>query len=137
MSGAALIGSDPRLRGIARALAPLVVPLFLGVPLAVSVGRALVRGYDLPTPQSPPNGYVCEDASLRLLWHPTPGSGRYHVTIASDPDFRRVMMRRESGGRSLEVGGLPPGRRYWWRVRRGNVVGPSSSFEISRTRLPN
>lgn len=123
-----MLRSD-RARALARAAWPYAVPVGLVALLAATVLPSVVRGYDLPVPQSPPTDEVCEQSRVRLLWHATPGEGPYEIDVSRSADFDPVTFTRSATGTALVLPRLSAG--VWhWRVRRGQTTGPPSRFRV-------
>jgi alkaline phosphatase D len=66
------------------------------------------------------------------------GSGRVRLEIARDPDFRRVVARRDilttpAVGHSVKarVSGLEPHRRYWYRFETRDRHSPAGRFQTA------
>jgi alkaline phosphatase D len=124
-TGALILGGVPVVAGAANRRH--TVPLAKGgsFPEGVAAGEPAVNSATLWT---------------RLAGHTA--DRRVTLEIARDPDFRRVVLRRDMVARASEAGAvkvrvparakLEPGERYWYRFATRNVDGPVGRFQTLR-----
>jgi len=115
---------------------PFVAPVGLGIAVLWLLVPAAVRGGDLPTPQSPPVGASCDESRVRLVWQASVGAGPYQIEVAEAAGFDRIVWRGSSQTTTVTLPPLRAGRRFHWRVRRGEIVGPPSEFETAPDPVP-
>jgi hypothetical protein len=94
-----------------------------------------------PELESPPYYQKIGDAKVTLKWKEVAETPVYHVQVATDPNFKWLVKEELLyKGTSLDVGGLEPGKHYFWRVagqrpdnKNGHTKGPyaSSMFETT------
>lgn len=69
---------------------------------------------------------------VTLKWKPTPNAESYRVQVATDPNFKWLMLQKDFyQNTSLDVPRLESGKKYFWRVyawKPGNDSGYTSSF---------
>jgi hypothetical protein len=72
-----------------------------------------------------------------LFWHREAARMRYHVELAADPDFNRIVLETNTHNRALTSGILEPGT-YYWRVAsvapNGLEGKPSTARELQIAR---
>ncbi len=70
--------------------------------------------------------------SAQLEWKAAAGADGYHVQVATDPDFKWLVMNEVwVAGTNLTVSDLKPDQHYYWRVaslKKGNTPGYTKSM---------
>jgi hypothetical protein len=88
--------------------------------------RSFVRQADAPQPDAP----LIEDRTLRLSWQ-GPSGQRYHLQLARDAGFRRVVLDRDVADASLTVP-RPFPYDYYVRVRLVDADGTPGAYGPAR-----
>jgi hypothetical protein len=83
---------------------------------------------------------VINNDNTELAWMPSDGADRYHVQVATDPNFKWLFKDEHNiVGTKLNVSGLEKGKTYFWRVapwKSGNMASTNkgtftkSYFEV-------
>ena len=86
--------------------------------------------------ESPPDAFRLKDAKIRsnqftvdaeLAWEPANGARRYRVLISEAKDFDKVTAERNVWEPSVQVTGLPPGKRLFWKVEASSRGGTQTN----------
>ncbi len=81
---------------------------------------------DAPTLLQPANDTMCIQLNPILRWAVTSGALSYHVQLSMDSSFSTVTLDSNNySSTSLQVTGLNPVTKYYWRVNATNVYGTS------------
>lgn len=79
-----------------------------------------------PVPVDP--GVVTTAAPFTLYWKGVQGAGRYAVEIASDPEFKKTVLKEDTVNTFIRVEKKIPEGSYYWRISafRGTVSSDKS-----------
>ncbi len=92
--------------------------------------RFTTEGHPLaaPTLLAPPNGATGVARRPVLRWAPVANAKHYRVQVARDSAFGLVAVGIVVPGTEVQLPLLPPGTKFWWRVRAGweTIEGPWS-----------
>ncbi len=73
--------------------------------------------------------------TVKLQWSETVGATNYHVQVATDPNFKWVLLNEHfAKGTSLDFATAETGKRYFWRVasvKNDNISMHSKSLFVS------
>lgn len=95
-------------------------------------------------PIDPANDQVFSYRSLPprviLEWEKMPGIGKYHLVLATDEDFTRVLINKRLAGNRFRHGNLHEGN-YFWKVSSINAAGesrfgPTRRFALQQDQTP-
>lgn len=86
-----------------------------------------------PTPQGPPLGFELMSLEADLEWHPGTRKGEAVLQVSKgDPEFEEPFIDKEMKGTHYALKELEPGNVYYWRVKKGDTLSPTSWFEVSK-----
>jgi len=90
----------------------------------VTVSGTGVAPLAAPVLAAPASGASGQGIPVTLSWNAVSGASAYWVEVATDSQFRSMMLSDSSVQPvSRTVSGLPPNTRCYWRVATGNLAG--------------
>ena len=115
-----------------------------GTPHATPWTMAWRFASAMPVPQppllaSPDSGAIHQPVAGMLTWRVASGSMRYHVQVADDPLYTRILVNDSTLADTSKAYAGTADMRYHWRVRAINTTGSSaygSSWTFRTVPLP-
>lgn len=83
-----------------------------GLGAVIAASGALETEALLPEPDLANPGRLQTDPEVRLVLRPLPGAGGYHVQIAEDAGFAKIIAEQQHPGEAFAFAGIPNGRLF-------------------------
>ena len=96
-------------------------------------GRSGLKVISLPSPPTGPRQPLHQEVILEtishrpLSWAKVKGAALYHLQVASDPQFRRILISVYLSPNQFTIKALPKGT-FFWRVSSINKEGMEGKF---------
>lgn len=81
------------------------------------------QAVDAPTLVSPANGTIKLPLELTMLWNVKPNAATYDLEVATDNQFKNIVISQNTADTSYNAVGLDLFTNYFWRVRSINNGG--------------